>query len=167
MSASTAMLWLLIVTAVSGLRTPIRRIPQAALHDCSGLFRDSLEEVQDKEITFSKPLPPWLNGNLVRNGPGCFGTVEGSETTRRYSHVFDGLSKLTSCSFNAKSNRFKVSFKRRYDFILFDPVFYEIFTISLVQHYRRKQKGHSRRCYSWTHRTCFHDLGMLKRHFCW
>ena len=111
-------------------------LPLAALHDCSGLFRDALEEVQDREITFSNPLPPWLNGYLVRNGPGCFGTVEGSETTRRYSHVFDGLSKLTSCSFDAKSNKFKVNVCK----LLYSnsrvAVLHEISAIQLVQYHR-------------------------------
>ena len=40
-------------------------------------------------------IPQWLNGQLIRNGPGLF---EVGDT--KYSHFFDGLSLLHSFTIN-------------------------------------------------------------------
>jgi carotenoid cleavage dioxygenase-like enzyme len=60
-------------------------------------FADSFEEVPlPTHISFvdsnglPAALPKYLSGIYIKNGPGLFGT-----TSQRYSHVFDGLSKLT------------------------------------------------------------------------
>jgi|MDTB01.2.fsa_nt_gb torulene dioxygenase len=63
------------------------------------LFSDSMSECEDRELQVIGAFPAWLEGAgaLLRNGPGCFGEQEsdkGSEA-RRYTHVFDGLAKLT------------------------------------------------------------------------
>ena len=65
------------------------------------LFSDSMDEVEGRTLKVEGgTLPSYLRGNLLRNGPGCFGEKgqEGQEGEegRRYSHIFDGLAKLTS-----------------------------------------------------------------------
>ena len=62
------------------------------------LFADSSTEVNEKRLTVEPggiPLPSWLNGALIRNGPGVFGAEK-----RRFAHIFDGLAKLTRFDFN-------------------------------------------------------------------
>ena len=57
------------------------------------LYIDSPSEVNEKVLTMEAggiPLPSWLNGALLRNGPGLFGAEK-----RRFDHIFDGLAKLT------------------------------------------------------------------------
>ena len=43
-------------------------------------------------------LPDWLEGSLIRNGPGTFRVGE-----RRYRHWFDGLAMLHRFSFARRS----------------------------------------------------------------
>jgi hypothetical protein len=54
-------------------------------------WADSDEEVADRPITVQGSLPTWLNGRLVRNGPGRWRAPDGSRTL---CHAFDGLAKL-------------------------------------------------------------------------
>ena len=63
------------------------------------VFSDSMSECEDRELQVTGKFPAWLEGAgaLLRNGPGCFGEQQedkGSKA-RRYTHVFDGLAKLT------------------------------------------------------------------------
>ena len=57
------------------------------------MFANSSPEVNNKLLTMEAggmPLPSWLNGALLRNGPGLFETEK-----RRFGNIFDGLAKLT------------------------------------------------------------------------
>jgi hypothetical protein len=61
------------------------------------LFVDSPTEVHDKLLKAadgSAAVPAWLNGALIRNGPGLFGADK-----RRFDHIFDGVAKLTRYNF--------------------------------------------------------------------
>ncbi len=51
-------------------------------------------EVAIDDITVQGQLPDWLEGSLIRNGPGTFRVGE-----RRYRHWFDGLAMLHRFSF--------------------------------------------------------------------
>lgn len=76
------------------------------------VFSDSPEEVEDRLLTVEgKGFPSWLkNGALLRNGPGLFGTKE-----RRYSHVFDGLAKLTRYSLiETENGEQKIKFSAKF-----------------------------------------------------
>ena len=86
------------------------------------LFTDCLEEVV-KPIPLAvngSPIPKWLKGSLIRNGPGLFGSVTPKKDTptdgkiatqRRFNHVFDGLAKLTKFHFNGNGD---VDFSTRF-----------------------------------------------------
>ena len=70
-------------------------------------FEDSLKEVESPmDLTvIGRPLPSYLRGILIKNGPASFGEVKSPQDTesslsrRRYSHLFDGLAKLTKYEF--------------------------------------------------------------------
>ena len=54
-------------------------------------FDDNADEVKEpKKLDMIGTIPPYVEGTLIRNGPGVFGTKD-----RRYTHIFDGLAKLT------------------------------------------------------------------------
>eukprot|EP01038_Epipyxis_sp_PR26KG_P006544 gene6544-8991_t len=57
------------------------------------IVEDSLDEIiTPKACTIQGEIPSFLKGTLIRNGPGAFGSTNGN---RRFTHVFDGLAKLT------------------------------------------------------------------------
>ncbi|XP_060082507.1 carotenoid isomerooxygenase-like [Ylistrum balloti] len=58
------------------------------------LFRTNTEEMENVPIHFDKPIPRWITGTLIRNGPGQF-----EVGNRRFSHMFDGFGKLYSWRF--------------------------------------------------------------------
>lgn len=65
------------------------------------IFEDNLEQVFDKELQIQGRIPPFLYGRtLLRNGPSLFSTLERTERTKRtYTHIFDGLARLTRFHF--------------------------------------------------------------------
>lgn len=70
------------------------------------LFSDSMQECSDRKIKFVRDkIPKWLSGSLIRNGPACFGTPD-----RRYSHLFDGLAKLSKYKFFEGELEFSAAF---------------------------------------------------------
>lgn len=74
------------------------------------IFSDSPEEVEDRMLEVEGKFPEWLQfGTLLRNGPGLFGTKE-----RRYSHVFDGLAKLTRYSLVEKDGKQMIQFSAKF-----------------------------------------------------
>lgn len=68
-------------------------------------FRSLDEEVTDRRLPVEGTIPDWLEGSLVRNGPGKF---EAGGT--RLAHWFDGLAMLRKFDFDdgevALTNRF-------------------------------------------------------------
>eukprot|EP01036_Dinobryon_divergens_P032677 gene32677-42319_t len=76
------------------------------------LFDDSLKEVETPIALklIGGPLPSYLSGILIKNGPASFGEVEikqggsSSMPRRRYSHIFDGLAKLTKYEFTKEGS---------------------------------------------------------------
>ncbi|XP_012943603.1 beta,beta-carotene 15,15'-dioxygenase-like [Aplysia californica] len=71
---------------------------QAAERGFSLFFQSNLKELEDVPVTFVKPLPPWMNGTLVRNGLGQY-----ENGPRRVVHAFDGFAKLASWKFQGNS----------------------------------------------------------------
>ncbi|RUS71169.1 hypothetical protein EGW08_021069, partial [Elysia chlorotica] len=57
-------------------------------------FKTNTAEMMNVPITFSKPLPEWVNGTLIRNGLGKF-----ENGPRKFLHAFDGFAKLASWRF--------------------------------------------------------------------
>lgn len=81
------------------------------------LFSDSLEEViEPRDLVVKGRIPSYVNGFMIRNGPAVFGAidnerdVENVKAKRRYSHVFDGLARLTR--YEIKNN--KVTFLAKF-----------------------------------------------------
>lgn len=76
------------------------------------MFQDSFEEISTPTvIQMEGSVPNYVKGILLRNGPSIYGPKPRSEKRildflrgpqRRYSHVFDGLARLTKFEF--KSN---------------------------------------------------------------
>ena len=78
------------------------------------LFTESLEECQGRVCAFEpgSKVPAWLKGSLIRNGPGLF-----QAGGRRYTHLFDGMAKLTKYTFggsggDSSSVEFSAAFLR-------------------------------------------------------
>ena len=57
-------------------------------------FRSLDQEVTDYRLPVEGSIPDWLDGTLVRNGPGKFEAGE-----KRFNHWFDGLAMLRRYSF--------------------------------------------------------------------
>ena len=86
-------------------------------------FDDSLKEVDSPIdlMVIGGPLPSYLSGILIKNGPASFGEVippkenteppSTSSSGRRYSHLFDGLAKLTKYEFTKQG---KISFTSKF-----------------------------------------------------
>ncbi|XP_069114359.1 beta,beta-carotene 15,15'-dioxygenase-like [Argopecten irradians] len=53
------------------------------------MYRTNSKELEDVSIHFDKPIPEWIVGTLIRNGPGQFEVGK-----RRLTHMFDGFGKL-------------------------------------------------------------------------
>ncbi|KAI1301197.1 Beta,beta-carotene 9',10'-oxygenase [Halotydeus destructor] len=62
-------------------------------------FRSCEQEVSEPiSVTLTGKIPTWLNGSLIRNGPGCnqIGSTE-------YKHLFDGLALLREFAIDGKT----------------------------------------------------------------
>ncbi|XP_019637735.1 PREDICTED: carotenoid isomerooxygenase-like [Branchiostoma belcheri] len=71
-------------------------------------FRDNFEEFRDRPIQWcnSTPVPHWVHGTFVRNGPGRFNIGQ-----RSVIHTFDGFAKLHSFKIhNGTQIHFSASF---------------------------------------------------------
>ncbi|XP_066296607.1 beta,beta-carotene 15,15'-dioxygenase-like [Branchiostoma lanceolatum] len=70
---------------------------QASTVGLEYFFRDNFEEFQDRPIQWfnDTPVPHWVHGTFVRNGPGRF-NIGG----RSVIHTFDGFAKLHSFKIN-------------------------------------------------------------------
>ncbi|XP_033762708.1 carotenoid isomerooxygenase-like [Pecten maximus] len=58
------------------------------------MFRTNTKELENVPIHFDKPIPRWINGILIRNGPAQF-----EVGNRSVCHMFDGYGKLYSWQF--------------------------------------------------------------------
>lgn len=65
------------------------------------MFKTNNKSYENVAIQFDHPLPTWLRGTLVRNGPG---QVEMG--SRRYLNYFDGYAKLHSWTFPGNGSAF-------------------------------------------------------------
>lgn len=67
------------------------------------LFDDNQEQViRPRQLQVEGSIPPYVRGVLVRNGPSVFGALPSKTNTaapRRYTHIFDGLAKLSKYDF--------------------------------------------------------------------
>ncbi|XP_033739540.1 beta,beta-carotene 15,15'-dioxygenase-like [Pecten maximus] len=57
-------------------------------------FTTNTVEMENKPIYFDNPLPKWLKGTLIRNGPGKY-----EMGSRKFLNALDGYSKLSSWTF--------------------------------------------------------------------
>jgi len=70
-------------------------------------FQSIDDEYSGLELEVAGSLPPWLEGTLLRNGPGQFETA-----TDSVDHWFDGLALLRAFQFEAGEVRFTARFLR-------------------------------------------------------
>jgi len=70
-------------------------------------FRSLDEELTDHRLPLEGSIPPWLSGELLRNGPGTF--EAGGE---RMAHWFDGLAMLRKYAFVDGEVRYSNRFLR-------------------------------------------------------
>lgn len=83
----------------------------------SKLFEDSLIEVNDPiNLKVIGEIPNYLTGTLIKNGPGVFGSLQeqgnDSKQPQRYTHIFDGLAKLTRYEIKDQNIFFSTKFLR-------------------------------------------------------
>jgi beta,beta-carotene 9',10'-dioxygenase len=78
------------------------------------LFSNAMEEVNTPKIlNVIGEFPEYLMGTLVRNGPALFDTYDISESKKRkFTHIFDGLAKLTAFTFKNGNIEFRTRFLR-------------------------------------------------------
>ncbi|XP_062596350.1 beta,beta-carotene 15,15'-dioxygenase-like [Saccostrea cucullata] len=62
---------------------------------------DVLNETHKEPLTFDNPVPKWIKGSLVRNGPARYGMGKHS-----FLNVFDGYAKLYSWQFPGNGSAF-------------------------------------------------------------
>lgn len=74
--------------------------------DFSELFRTTEEQLTPLEAKIEGEVPPWLNGHLVRLGPGVFDLKDGFVMC----HYFDGYGVLV----NFEISNGKITFQKRY-----------------------------------------------------
>lgn len=76
------------------------------------IFEDDLTEVKECFLEFEKghTIPSWLKGTLIRNGPAVFGSLQKQKEAKRYTHIFDGIAKLSSFEFKENGIIFKNKF---------------------------------------------------------
>ena len=80
--------------AAGGLRIP-QAAHAAAANDGHALgFRSLTDEISLPDIPVEGRIPPWLEGVLLRNGPGLFEIGE-----QKLNHWFDGLAMLHAFAF--------------------------------------------------------------------
>ncbi|XP_033755748.1 beta,beta-carotene 15,15'-dioxygenase-like [Pecten maximus] len=65
------------------------------------IFKTNKKSYENVPIQFDHPLPKWLRGTLVRNGPGQLEIGD-----RRYNNYFDGYAKLHSWTFPGNGSAF-------------------------------------------------------------
>ena len=70
-------------------------------------FRSLTEEIDERSLSTTGDLPPWLSGAYVRNGPGRFDAGDG-----RIGHWFDGLAMLVRFGFDGDGVRYTNRFLR-------------------------------------------------------
>jgi carotenoid cleavage dioxygenase-like enzyme len=70
-------------------------------------FRSLQSEVDNKQLETQGTVPAWLEGTLIRNGPGLF-DIDGT----RVSHWFDGLAMLRRYHFSNGNIRYSNRFLR-------------------------------------------------------
>ncbi|XP_021340430.1 beta,beta-carotene 15,15'-dioxygenase-like [Mizuhopecten yessoensis] len=73
------------------------------IHDkgFENLYRTNKEEVENVPIHFDKPIPRWITGTLIKNGPSQFEVGK-----RKFTHMFDGFGKLYSWRFQGNGSVF-------------------------------------------------------------
>jgi carotenoid cleavage dioxygenase-like enzyme len=74
-------------------------------------FDDSPVEVISQKLRVTGKLPTYLSGCLLRNGPAIFGNSDNLKP-QRFSHLFDGLAKITKYEFNQGNILFSTKFIR-------------------------------------------------------
>lgn len=50
-------------------------------------------------------IPPYVEGTLIRNGPGVWSPQSENESDDSYSHIFDGLAKISAYRISSKTSR--------------------------------------------------------------
>jgi len=81
------------------IESPVVRSSGKNLND---LFDDNQEQViRPRLLQVEGSIPPYVKGMLVRNGPSVFGALPSktNDAPRRYTHIFDGLAKLSKYEF--------------------------------------------------------------------
>lgn len=73
------------------------------MHDTGGFH--SVSESVNEQVAVEGSLPDWLDGTLVRNGPGTFETAAGE-----LDHWFDGLAMLRIFEFEDETVRLRTQF---------------------------------------------------------
>lgn len=89
--------------------------PLRAIDSFAKFFDDALTEVDSPtSLPVIGEIPSYLSGTLIKNGPGVFGALEDGENKQkqRYTHIFDGLAKLTRYEFKNKQVLFSSRFIR-------------------------------------------------------
>ena len=79
------------------------------------LFQDNLNEIEIPiKLNVQGNIPDYVNGIMIQNGPGVFGTKpqQEQESRRSYSHIFDGLSKISKYDINKDGISFQTKFLR-------------------------------------------------------
>lgn len=77
--------------------------PSRYVHEVVG-FRSLTEEV-DERVAVDGTVPDWLDGTLLRNGPGSFETAAGE-----LDHWFDGLAMVRGFEFDGSAVRLRTQF---------------------------------------------------------
>ncbi|XP_061188593.1 beta,beta-carotene 15,15'-dioxygenase-like [Saccostrea echinata] len=62
---------------------------------------DILNETHKESLTFDNPVPKWIKGSLIRNGPARYGMGK-----RSFLNLFDGFGKLYSWQFPGNGSVF-------------------------------------------------------------
>ena len=109
------LLWFLVVLIadVSGLlpvptKTTVNKIGKGF----EDLWNDNFDEILDKQLKVQGIVPSYIDGILLRNGPGAFGSKDAKNYPRRYTHAFDGLAKLHKYDISSNGIKFSMKFLR-------------------------------------------------------
>jgi hypothetical protein len=70
------------------------------------LWTDQTMEYDSEDCEIIGTIPSYVNGVLVRNGPGIFESAD-----NKFSHVFDGLAKLSRFRVSGKEQKVQFSMK--------------------------------------------------------
>ena len=78
------------------------------------LFSENLNEIEKPiPLEVQGNIPVYVDGIMLQNGPGAFGTKpQHQESRRSYSHIFDGLSKISKYDINKDGITFQTRFLR-------------------------------------------------------